>query len=115
MIRPNNKTYVELIFCISQHVRDEPLLQSFIQYFDCGKVIIVKNGTVVDFRVRKFREIWEKIIPFFKKHRIHGVKAQDFEDWCKVAELMEQKKHLTTAGLNQIKKKIKVGMNTGRK
>ena len=80
-------------------------------YFDCGK--IYKNRDAFDFRVTKFDDITEKIIPFFSKHPIRGVKAKDFADWCKVAELMKENKHLTTAGLKQIKK-IKAGMNTGR-
>ena len=35
-------------------------------------------------------------------------------DWCKVAELMKNKQHLTAEGLKQIKK-IKAGMNRGIK
>jgi hypothetical protein len=42
------------------------------------------------------------------------VKAQDFKDFCKVADLMKEKKHLTEEGLEQIKL-IKAGMNTWRK
>ena len=56
----------------------------------------------------------ENIIPFFKKHHVHGVKIKDFYDFCEVAELMKNKSHLTASGLEQIKK-IKTGMNTGRK
>jgi hypothetical protein len=56
----------------------------------------------------------EKIIPFFVKYSIIGVKSLDFYDWCKVAELMKEKKHLTNEGLTQIRK-IKAAMNTGRK
>ena len=47
------------------------------------------------------------------KYPIMGVKAADFQDWCKVAELMKTKKHLTPEGLDQIRK-IKAGMNMGR-
>ena len=28
----------------------------------------------------------KKIIPFFKKYKIIGVKAKDYADFCKVAE-----------------------------
>ena len=50
--------------------------------------------------VYKFKDIEEKIIPFFKKYLMHGVKALYFAppggrqgggDWCKVAEMMKQK------------------------
>ena len=53
------------------------------------------------------------IIPFFNKFPIIGVKALDFEDWCKVAKLMENKAHLTSEGLEEIKQ-IKAGTNRGR-
>ena len=43
----------------------------------------------------------------FKKHPIHGVKAKDFSDWCKVAEMMKDKKYLTREGFQEIKKKLK--------
>ena len=42
-----------------------------------------------------------------------GVKAEDFNDWYKAAELINKKAHLTEKGLEQIRK-IKAGMNTGR-
>jgi len=42
------------------------------------------------------------------------VKAKDFNDFCKFAEMMKEKKHLTKAGLEKIKK-IKAGMNKGSK
>jgi hypothetical protein len=54
-----------------------------------------------------------KVIPFFDKYPIVGLKSLDFKDFCRVVELMKQKKHLTQSGLEQIRK-IKEGMNTGR-
>ena len=106
---------VQLIFQLTQHSRDQNLMQSFIIYFKCGYISIKKNRpNEVNYIVTKFDDILNKIIPFFKKHPILGMKALDFDDWCKVAELMQEKKHLTQAGLEQIRK-IKAGMNTGRK
>jgi hypothetical protein len=66
------------------------------------------------FKVTKFSDIANIIIPFFKKHPIPGVKSKDFNDFCLVAELIKNKEHLTEEGLNRIRK-IKTGMNTGRK
>ena len=65
------------------------------------------------YTVNKFTDIYEKIIPFFKKHKIVGLKSEDFSDWCKVAELIKVKDHLTSSGLDQIRE-IKSGMNKGR-
>ena len=103
---------VTLVFVIGQHKRDEKLLKLLIEYFDCGNIF--KNRDAFDFRVTKFKDIWEKIIPFFKKYPIVGVKAIDFVYWCKAAELMKNKMHLTAEGLEEICK-IKAGMNRNRK
>ena len=64
--------------------------------------------------VTEFNEIQKKIIPFFQKYPLHSVKALDFKDFCQVADIMMDKKHVTKEGLEQIRK-IKAGMNTGRK
>ena len=73
-----------------------------------------KRGEAFYFIVTKLSDIENKIIPLFKKHLIHGVKAKDFQDWCKVTELTKNKMHLTKEGLEEIRQ-IKAGMNTGRK
>lgn len=103
---------VRLVFQLSQHQRDEQLMKSFIYYLDCGNVHRDRN--YLKFEVTNINDICDKIIPFFKKYPIQGVKSEDFQDFCKVAELMKSKKHLTTLGLEQIRK-IKAGMNKGRK
>ena len=61
----------------------------------------------------KLLSFTQKIIPFFKKHPIQGVKSEDFKDFCLVAEMMKDKKHLTAEGLEEIKQ-IKARMNRGR-
>lgn len=43
-----------------------------------------------------------------------GVKALDFADWCQVAELIKNKAHLTSKGLEEIKE-INEGINLRRK
>lgn len=53
-------------------------MKSFIKYLNCGYVI--KNITCLGLIVIKFADITEKIIPFFKKYPIHGVKAKDLAD-----------------------------------
>ena len=103
---------VKLRFLITQHCRDEQLMQSLIQYWDCGNVS--KNREVVQFRVHKFLDITDKILPLFQKYPILGEKSKDFDDFCKVVDIMKVKGHLTAEGLDQIHK-IKAGMNRGRK
>ena len=103
---------VQLWFKITQHIRDKQLMNKLIKSLGCG--IISEREKVIDFRVTKFADIENKIIPFFNNYPILGVKSKDFSDFVLIAELMKENKHLTKEGLEQIKK-IKVGMNTGRK
>ena len=105
------KATVQLVFQLTQHKRDENLMQSFIEYLDCGN--LNKDRECLIFIVRTISDLTNKIIPFFKEHPIKGVKLKDFEDFCKAAELIKIKAHLSKEGLDQIIK-IKEGMNTKR-
>lgn len=102
---------VRLSFDITQHLRDEQLMRSFVEFFGCG--VVYKNRETFRYLVSKFSDIHEKVIPFFQKYPIEGKKYKDFQDWCKVAEMMKEKQHLTVEGLNKIRE-IKAGMNSGR-
>ena len=108
---------VSLSFKVSQHLRDELLLRSFISFFGCGLFNYhhgkSKSAGSGVFIVRKFSDISDKILPFFKDHTVEGVKREDYEDWLRVAELITCKAHLTEEGLDKIRK-IKSGMNTLR-
>ena len=104
---------VELSFTLTQHSRDELLMRSLIEYFGCGN--IYKTEEVFRYRVVKFSNINEKIIPFFSKFTIQGVKQLDFLDFSKAAEIIKAKAHLTKEGLVLLKiRKIKSSMNKGR-
>jgi hypothetical protein len=105
---------VYLHFDITQHNRDGLLLRSFIEYFNCGNVYNHSSDDALVFKVSKFSDITEKIVPFFQKYPLQGVKSKDFNDFCKVVELMKTKVHLTEEGLNQIIQ-IKDAMNKGRR
>ena len=102
---------VQLVFQLNQHIRDKQLIKNLIKYFDCGNINY--EGNVIIYTVTNIDDITQNIIPFFFKYKIQGVKAKDFADWCKAAELINEKKHLTKEGLEKIKQ-IKAGINTGR-
>jgi len=60
--------------------------------------------------VTSLLDITNKIIPFFLAHPLQGVKKNELTNFIKVAELMNQKAHLTKEGLAKIQA-IKAGMN----
>ena len=104
---------VQLIFQITQHIRDEVLIKSLVKYLGCGKVYTRHNQAAVDYKVTNFSDNFEKLIPFFMKYPIIGVKYRDFEDFKKVVLLVKDKAHLTPEGLEEIRK-IKASMNRSR-
>jgi len=103
---------VWLRFILTQHVRDEEFLKSFISTLNCGRYI-PKSG-YGEFIVEKFTDVFDKVIPIFEKFKLHGVKSKNYEDFKKAALLIKNKQHLTREGLDQIKK-IKGSMNKNRK
>ena len=102
---------VSLTFSLVQHSRDELFMKSLVDYFGFGKAYTYKSYT--EFKSRSLSDNLEKIIPFFQKYPIIGVKALDFVDWCKSAKIIESKNHLTTEGREKIQK-IKINMNSYR-
>ena len=104
---------VILVLQITQHARDEKIMNSLISYLDCGYLEKDPRGPWLNFKVSNFTDICEKIIPFFHKYEIIGVKSKDFKDWCKIAELMKTRQHLNKDGLDLIIS-IKSGINKGR-
>lgn len=106
---------VALAFLISQHVRDSLLLTSFERYLGCGKYSDRSDKVKVgDFAVYRYSDIVEKIIPFFDKYPILGIKNYNFRDFSRIAELMRSDAHKTQDGLDKIRE-IKAGMNMNRK
>jgi hypothetical protein len=101
-----------LKFQITQHSKDEQLMKSFVSYLGCGRYE-TSQGDCGNYVCTKFSDINEKIIPFFSKHPISGIKLLDFTDWCKAAEIIKAKANLNEEGLDQIMK-IKAGMNRNR-
>ena len=92
---------VGLRFQITQHSKDKALMENIVNYLECGYLSV--RGDIIDYHVTKFSDIIEKIIPFFDKYLILGVKQKDFESFKSVASIIQDKKHLTEEGLLKIK------------
>lgn len=105
---------VQLRFRISQHSRDLILMQKIFEYFGSGKIYKYAGKFAVSLSIVNFTDITNIIVPFFNKNHIIGIKLYDCLYWCKIHNLMLNGSHLTVEGINSIRK-IKSGMNTGRK
>ena len=101
-------------FSITQHVRDELLFTKLIDYLGCGKIEKSSTRTnEVRFVINRFSDLIDKILTFFDRYPLHGIKSMDYLDFYKVSKIMEDKSHLTPEGLKKIKS-LKSGMNKGR-
>lgn len=102
------------MFSISQHSRDEVLLNKISKDLNCGKVRLINTReNHAELVVYKFRDIKEKIIPFFANSHLKSEKLKNYLDFCKIAELMDNKLHLTVEGLKKIQE-IKSNLNKFR-
>jgi len=100
---------VRLIFGTCLHVRDQALLIGIANYFYnnilIGKYIYEsEKREYILLQIKNYSDIVNKIIPFFNKYYILGVKSLDFSDFKKVAEIMETTEHLTESGFSKIVK-----------
>jgi hypothetical protein len=113
--KPTNNKYcnnTSLQVIIAQHSKDKLLMDNLMNTLNCGIVSKHSNNAVV-LTISRFKDIYNKIIPLFNEYKIKGVKNLDFQDFCIIAKLVNEKAHLTLAGLKEIRK-IKLNMNKGR-
>lgn len=108
---------VQISFIITQHGRDLHLLEKIKTYFENSGEIKQSRGksggNIYQYRLRHIENIRKYIIPLFSHYNLKTLKRLDFEDFKKVAELMDKREHLTQQGIEKIKQ-IKQGMNRGR-
>lgn len=116
MVKKNlsHKSGVQVIlrFKVSQHSRDADMIKSLVGFFGCGGYY--SRADFGEYIVTGFSDITNVILPFFNKYPLLGCKALDLADFSIVANMMQNKDHLTEEGLETIRK-IKEGMNKGRK
>jgi hypothetical protein len=99
-------------FTVVQHERDVQLLHALKAYFGCG-VVRTNHGDRMAYRVRGKEHLLQRIIPFFEKHPLKSKKRADFEKFRRVLRLMETGVHLTSDGVEEIRR-IASQMNRGQ-
>lgn len=105
--------HARLRFRVTQHVRDLSLLTKLIEFFNCGQTVVSKKFPAANYEVSRFTDINTKIIPFFEKYPLLGIKSLDFQDFNKASKLISSGEHLTASGLEKIRS-IKAGINSNR-
>lgn len=108
-----------LMFEVEMIIDDKPLLESLKNHFGCGNIYILKYERYgwrphVKYAVKSHKDIFKKIIPFFKKYPLRGKKNKDFKFFCRAADIFKGKRHLTREGVSELKR-IQSKMNIRRK
>ena len=78
-----NEKRVGLVFKVTQHAWDSNLLNSFVNYFKCGR-FYKSSDKVVDFIVNKLSDISNKIIVHFDKYPLEGAKILDYNGYLAI-------------------------------
>ena len=100
---------VRLIFEIELREDDEAILQQIKNILGCGNIYQLDYKRYdnwrphVKYKVSNFSDIAGKIIPFFQRYPLQAKKQKQFEKFCRVAEMIRSKEHLTPAGIAKIK------------
>jgi len=93
-------------FHVSQNPGGKNVLEELKKRLDCGylkrnhaKSLKDKTWILI---VKDRKDLKEKLIPFFQKHKLHTSKQKDFEIFAEVLEKIEARRHLTRDGFKQI-------------
>jgi hypothetical protein len=94
-------------FVVVQAASSVSALEVVRDYFDCGA--ITRNARVDNHRepqyryvVRRFVDLDQVIVPFFKSFPLLTSKRENFEKFVDVLVLMKQRRHLEWSGLLEI-------------
>lgn len=86
-ITKNNKLRlgeaVKLVFTLTQHSRDEVLLISLVKFFESGYYNLRKDGLACDYKIADFKDICNKVLPFFDKYPLYGTKLLNLNEFIK--------------------------------
>jgi len=105
----NRLLEIRLLFEIELREDDKEILERVKQTLGCGNIYLLnyerykKWRPHYKYKVSNLKDITEKIIPFFQKYPLQAKKRNSFAVFCKVAELMLLKHHLTDQGIQEIK------------
>ena len=107
---------VQLHFHLKMRASDKEVLHQVKMLLGCGEVYYQHENRpnhtqCYRFTVASHRDILGKIIPFFRKCPLRtNSKRKSFLLFCRIARIVESKKHLTSQGLSQIAR-FKKSMN----
>ena len=95
-------------FVVTQGQKSLDSLKIIKDFFGCGAIYVNRRydnhkENIYRYCVRNFKDLNEKIIPFFRTNELLTYKKKDFEIFCKAIEMIINRQHLTLEGLETIR------------
>ena len=106
--KPKRRVVVEPKFYLKLIEKDKDILYSLQKFFGCGSVYFQKDTrpnhqNCYRYEVYKKSDLLSIIIPFFKKNPLlFSSKRKDFEIFCILMDMIENKEHSTDNGLRRM-------------
>lgn len=79
-------------FAICLRSDDHFILDEIKRRFECGSVTYTVKKATVRFQVSNVTELYERVVPFFKKAPLYGKKAKDFILWAEAVGILNKYK-----------------------
>lgn len=107
-----------LIFEIEMRADDRLVLERLKYTWGCGSLFELNYDRYgwkphVKYAIKSHKDIFKFLIPFFKKYPLQGKKRKDFDDFCKAAKIVKEKRHLSLNGTKELEE-IRRFMNEKR-
>jgi hypothetical protein len=94
-------------FAVAQGESSRRVLEDLTRFFGCGKVYA--NARYDNHRehmyryvVRRFGDLRDVIVPFFREHPLRTSKRENFEKFTTIIDLMSLRRHLSIPGIMEI-------------
>jgi hypothetical protein len=115
-LRQDNR--IDLRFFIAQAEGNKPLLYSVQQFFKVGTVYQKSAGRAGRlpawvFEISKRDDIFNVVIPFFKRYQLLGIKAKSFKAFCDIAKVVKGRQDMRKLTIKELSfiRELKFGMN----
>ena len=94
-------------FVVSQGEKSLTALHDLQEFFGVGKVYANRRSdnhkeTMYNYMVMSRIDLFEVIIPFFQRYRLHTSKADDFDKFVKCMDIINHGRHIKHEGLLEI-------------
>jgi hypothetical protein len=89
-------------FSVSQNGNRAEVLDVFRQRFACGSIRPDRSDKTLKYETRCISDLVERVVPHFERHPLLSSKREDFKRFARICRMMQDDKHLTREGFEEI-------------